>query len=116
MKNQGEYQFLSSLEKKVWDWLVKNNIPFDTQQTMFGMQGDLGSATVDFIIPDRNLALRVMGSYFHSGLEPQARDEFGKERLIAMGYIVVDLHEENLTDERIDNTMTLALQGREALR
>lgn len=116
MKNQSDYQFLSNLERKVWDWLVKNNVPFDTQQTMFGMQGDLGSATIDFIIIGRNLVLRVMGSYFHSGLESQARDEFGKERLMGKGYLVVDLHEENLTDERIENTMTLALQGREALR
>jgi len=116
MKNQSDYQFLSDLERKVWDWLVKNNIPFDTQQTMFGMQGDLGSATIDFIIIGRNLVLRVMGSYFHSGLESQARDEFGKERLMGKGYIVVDLLEANLSDERIDHTMRLALQGQEVLK
>lgn len=116
MKDPGDYQSLSSLEKKVYDWLVKNNIPFNTQQTMFGMPSELGSATVDFIIPDRNLALRVLGGYWHSTLTAKARDELGKERLIAIGYSVVDLHEENLTDEKIENTMTLAMRGEEALK
>lgn len=116
MKNQSDYQFLSSLEKKVWDWLVKNNIPFQTERVMLAEARELGSAVVDFYIPDRNLVLRVMGSYYHSGIQSQARDILGKERLIGAGYIVVDLHEENLTDEKIEKTMTLALQGQEMLR
>ena len=108
-------EFLSELEKKVYDWLIKHEIPFETQKQMFGYAGELGSATVDFILPDRNLALRCMGAYWHSGLEAKARDEFGKEQLINNGYIVVDLHEEDLTDERIDRTMELALEGIEVL-
>lgn len=116
MIEASEYNFLSSLEKKVYDWLVKNNIPFNTQQTMFGMPSELGSATVDFIIPGRNLALRVMGGYWHSSIQSKARDELSKERLIAIGYRVVDLHEENLTDEKIERTMTLAMQGQEMLK
>ena len=83
---------------------------------MFGVAGEAGSATVDFIIPDRNTALRCMGSYWHSSLESKARDEFGKEQLINEGFIVVDLWEENLSDDRIQNTMELALEGIEALR
>jgi len=82
---------------------------------MFGYAGELGSATVDFIIPDRNLALRVMGGYYHSTLESKARDEFGKEQLINRGYIVVDLLEENLADDKIEHTMELAIEGVEAL-
>ena len=116
MKNQGDYAFLSNLEKKVWDWLVKNNIPFDTERTFLAGAGELGSAKVDFVIPDRNLLLRVMGSYWHSGLEAKARDELSKERLMAQGYIVVDLWEESLTDEKLEATMRLALQGQEAFR
>ena len=116
MKNANDYEFLSNLAKKVWDWLVKNNIPFDTERTFLAGAGELGSAKVDFVIPDRNLLLRVMGSYWHSGLEAKARDELSKERLMAQGYIVVDLWEETLTDERIDHTMQLALRGEEVLR
>ena len=116
MKAQCDYAFLSELEKKVWDWLAKNKIPFDTEQTMLAPARELGSAIVDFIIPDRNLILRVLGSYWHSTLEAMARDEFSKERLLNQGYIVVDLHEETLTKEKIEATMRLALQGQESLR
>ena len=114
MDNQ--YQFLSELEKKVYNWLSKREIPFNTQQPMFGIAGEAGSATVDFIIPERSLALRVMGSYWHSGLESKARDAFGREQLVNKGYIVVDLWEEDLADDKIQHTMELALEGVEALR
>ena len=106
-------EFLSSLEKKVYDWLTRNKIPFSTQEPMFGFSGELGSATVDFILPERNIVLRVMGSYWHSGVKAKARDKFGKEQLINKGYIVVDLWEEDLADNKIENTMKLALQGME---
>ena len=117
MRNQGEYAFLSNLERKVWDWLVKNDIPFDTERVMLAPARELGSAIVDFVIPDRNLILRVMGSYFHSSLQSKARDELSKERLIAQGYIVVDLWEADLiTPDKLDHTMRLALQGEEVPR
>ena len=109
------FQFLSSLEKKVYLWLTKYEIPFSTQQRMFGTAGELGSATVDFILTGRNIALRIMGSFWHSSLESKARDEFGKEQLINKGYIVVDLWEENLADDKINHTMELAIEGVEAL-
>jgi very-short-patch-repair endonuclease len=110
------YQFLSALEKKIYTWLSEREIPFVTQQPMFGIAGEVGSATVDFIINERNLALRVMGSYWHSSIESRARDEFGKEQLINKGYIVVDLWEENLSDDKIDTTMEAAMRGEEVLR
>jgi len=116
MKMSSEYEFLSNLERKVWDWLVKNKIPFDTEQTMLAPAREMGSAIVDFILPDRNIILRVMGSYWHSTLESKARDEFAKERLLNQGYIVIDLHEKNLTDEKIEETMRKAIEGQEALR
>ena len=109
------YQFLSDLEKKVYNWLTKRNILFTTQEPMFGTAGELGSAVVDFIIGERNLVLRVMGSYYHSSIESKARDAFGKEQLINRGYQVVDLREEDLSDDRIEHTLELALEGQEAL-
>jgi len=111
-----EYDFLSSLEKKVYDWLTKQKILFSTQETMLAEARETGSAIVDFVLPDKNLLLRVMGSYWHSSFESKARDILGKERLMAKGYVVVDLWEANLSDEKIENTMKLALRGEEALR
>ena len=116
MVMSSEYAFLSDLEKKVYNWLTKNDIPFTTQQRMFGTAGEVGSAVIDFILGERNIALRVMGSYWHSTLEAKARDEFGREQLVNQGYIIVDLHEENLTDDRINRTMELAIEGQESLR
>ena len=77
---------------------------------------ELGSAIVDFVLPDKNLLLRVMGSYWHSGFESKARDLLSKERLMAKGYVVVDLHEENLSENKLEATMQLAMQGQEVLR
>jgi len=116
MINANTYNFLSALEKKVYNWLTRNNIPFTTQEPMFGIAGELGSAIVDFVIEERNLVLRVMGSYYHSTREAKARDEFGKERLINQGYIVVDLYEESLADDKLERTMRMALEGQESLR
>ena len=110
------YQFLSDLEKKVYNWLVEHKILFTTREKMFGYSGELGSATIDFVLTEFNIVLRVMGEYWHSKPESIARDAFGKEQLINRGYIVVDLWEEDLTDERLDRTMELAIQGVEVPR
>ena len=111
-----QYNFLSTLEKKVWDWLAKNKIAFETERTMLAEAREVGSAIVDFLIPDKNLILRIMGSYWHSGLTAKARDEFAKERLMNQGYIVVDIWEENLSDDKIERTMRMALEGVEVLK
>ena len=108
------YRFLSNLERRVYDWLTKNKINFTTQEKMFGVR-ELGSAVVDFVIADRNLCWRIMGGYWHSSLEAQARDELGKERLMNEGYIVVDLQEKDLTDANIERTLRLAWMGQEVL-
>jgi len=114
MDNQ--YQFLSDLEKKVYDWLAKREIPFTTQEPMFGVAGEAGSAVIDFVLTERNIVLRTMGSYWHSGLKSKARDDFGKEQLVNKGYIVVDLQEEDLADDKITHTLRLALEGQEILK
>ena len=114
MQDANMYFLLNNLERIVYNWLIKHSILFTAQAPMFGA-GELGSATVDFILTERNIALRVMGGYWHSGLETNARDLLGKEKLAEVGYTVVDVREENLTAGKIDNTMELAISGQEAL-
>ena len=109
-----EYAFLNNLEKVIASWLMKHDIAFQTQVPMFGI-GELGAATVDFVLIERNIVLRCMGTFWHSGLETNARDLLGKEKLAEVGYTVVDVREENLTAGKIDNTMELAISGQEAL-
>ena len=107
--------FLNNLEKIVYGWLIKHSILFTAQAPMFGGIGELGSATVDFILVERNVAIRTMGRYWHSGLGVNARDLLGREKLTEAGYTVVDVWEENLTAGKIDSTMELAIQGQEML-
>ena len=106
------YPFLSDLEKIIYVWLVKNNVLFNTQQR-FGGYMDVGSGVVDFILPENNIALRVMGSYWHHGLKVEGRDALGREMLTAAGYIVVDVAEEGLRPDRLEHTMRAALRGEE---
>ena len=115
MITKEQYAFLSSLEKKVATWLMDKNIPFTVQEKMFGV-AEAGSAVVDFVLSERNIVLRTMGSYWHSGAEAKARDLFGREQLVNKGYIVVDLWEEDLSDDKIQHTMELALEGVETIR
>ena len=114
MQDANMYFLLNNLERIVYNWLIKHSILFTAQAPMFGA-GELGSATVDFILTERNIALRVMGGYWHSGLETNARDLLGKEKLAEVGYTVVDVREENLIAGKIDSTMELAISGQEAL-
>ena len=108
-----EYEFLNNPEKAIANWLIKHNITFDTQVPLFGI-GELGSATVDFILTERNVAIRAMGGYWHTGLEVNARDLLGREKLTERGFTVVDVWEDDI-NRNLDATMELAIQGQEML-
>jgi len=98
----------------VYNWLIKHSILFTAQAPMFGV-GELGSATVDFILTERNIAIRVMGTFWHSGLETNARDLLGREKLTEAGYTVVDVWEDDI-NRNLETTMKLAIQGQEMLK
>ena len=108
------YLFLNTLEKIIYNWLTKRGILFQTQVPMFGIS-ELGSATVDFILTSRNIVIRCMGTYWHSGPEVNARDLLGKEKLTEAGYTVVDVWEMDLA-RNLDGTLELAIQGQEMPR
>jgi len=105
----------SDLEIIVLRWLDKHNIIYDFQTSLMGGYYQLGGTVVDFIIPDRMLAWRVMGEYYHKGVEKTGSDITQKEILSSMGYTVVDLLADDL-ENRLAETMRLALQGEEMLR
>ena len=106
--------FLNNLEKIVYGWLIKHSILFTAQAPMFGA-GELGSATVDFILTARNVAIRTMGGYWHTGLEVNARDLLGKEKLTEAGFTVVDVWEDDI-NRNLEATMELAIAGQEMLK
>ena len=104
----------SDLERLVYDWLVRRKFPFTFQSSLAGGHFQLGGSVVDFIIPDRMLAWRVQGEYWHRGVEKTGSDIIQKEQLTALGYTVVDLLEADLRDpDRREQTLNLALRGQE---
>ena len=77
----------------------------------------LGGAVVDFLIPDRMLAWRVMGEYYHKGVAKTGEDIIQREMLQEEGWTVVDLLATDLEDPtRRDQALSLALEGIEMLR
>ena len=110
------YTILTEPEKAVWRWLYNRKIAFEAQQRMFGGRLETGGTVADFILPNHALALRVMGVYWHASIRAQARDLISREKLTEAGYQVVDLWEDKLTEDKIENTMKLAIQGLELPR
>ena len=104
----------TDLEELVYNWLVKRNIPFTFQSSLAGGYFQLGGAVVDFIV-EPNLAWRIFGEYWHSGVEKTGSDIIQKEQLTTLGYTVIDLWEDNLRN-RLDETLRLALEGQEMIR
>ena len=104
----------TDLELIVMGWLEKHKILFEAQSSLMGGFFQLGGAVVDFIV-EPNLAWRVFGEYWHSGVEKTGSDIIQKEHLTALGYTVIDLWEDNLRN-RLDETLRLALEGQEMIR
>ena len=102
----------SDLEIKVYNWLLKHRIEFEFQSQLIGLRGvrELGDAIADFILTKQNIIFRVQGEYWHTGTEGRARDLMQKQRLEGLGYTVIDLQENDLTN-RFEYTMQQAIQG-----
>ena len=108
------FAMASDLEKLVYAYLATHNIPFDFQSNVlgegFGQQ--IGDAKVDFILPDNRIAIRVQGEYWHKQPATEAKDIIQRERLIAMGWKVVDIWTNDIKNN-LEETMRKALIGEE---
>ena len=101
----------SDLEIIVMTWLDRRGVAYSFQTVLSGGHFALGGAVVDFIIGD--LAWRVQGGFWHQGVTKTGSDQIQRELLTAMGYVVVDIWEDDLEPDRIDYTLELALEGQE---
>ncbi len=110
-----EQQLYTNIEALVLQYLIKKQVPFQFQTSLSGGFYELGGAVVDFILTEHQIALRIHGEYWHSGVEKTGSDIIQKETLSNMGYTVVDLWSTDL-ENRLEETMRLALEGREILR
>ena len=89
----------TDIELVVLQWLDKRNINYLFQTSLMGGFYELGGATVDIILPDLMIAIRVQGEYWHLGVEARGRDQTQRELLLQLGYTaVVDLWESDIED------------------
>ena len=98
----------------VLEWLDRRKIPFQFQTSLSGGFFALGDAVVDFIVKE-NLAWRIMGEYWHQGIEKEGSNLIQREMLTGLGYTTVALLEDDLMN-RSEETLIKALQGIEILR
>jgi len=89
-------EIISELERIVHNWLTRHKISFDFQSSIAGGFYALGGSVVDFILKDMMVALRVQGTYWHTGVMKEGRDLYQREILEQLGYTVVDLWEADL--------------------
>lgn len=88
---------MSSWEQQVYLFLKERAVAFRTEVSYAGGVSVLGGMRVDFILLDRNIALRVQGPW-HLFPGARARDEMQRQYLIGQGYTVIDFWEEDLMD------------------
>lgn len=101
----------TEIEGQVGQWLNNKRIKYDFQSSLVGGRSELGGLTVPFILSDFNLALRIFDE-ITLDLEVQAKNKIERQQLLNIGFIVVDLHEDDIT-RNIDTVMERAIQGRE---
>ncbi len=108
-------QVMTDIEAIIWEWLTDRKIPFQFQTSLMGGFFALGGAVVDFLL-EGNIAIRVMGEYYHRTIEATGHDVIQRETLEGQGYIVVDIQGDDVQDPaRLDQAMHLALEGKELL-
>lgn len=105
-----DVNMLSTPEKVVYSYLTMYQIPFEMQEKFFGGVTMIGGSVVDFTLDQYNLALRVMGTYWHSSVEAMSRDRESRLRLMGLGYTVIDMWEDKLMQDP-ETVIQLALQG-----
>lgn len=108
-------QVMTDIEAIVVGWLRRHKIVFQFATSLRGGFFELGGAVVDILIPDRQLAWRIMGEYWHRGTVPEGKDAIQREMLTALGWKVVDLWSDDIKN-KLDETLRRALLGEEMLR
>ena len=106
---------MTDIEAVVVRWLTQRGIQFEFQTSLMGGFYQLGGAVVDILIPDRMLAWRIFGEYWHRGVTKEGSDTLQREMLGELGYTVVDLWANDI-ENRLEETLTKALRGEEVLR
>ena len=97
---------MSSWELAVYRALQARAISFTPQVSYEGGRGILGGMAVDFLLPDYNAIVRVMGPW-HNLPSARERDALQRTYLTGRGYTVIDLWEEEI--ENLDTALQAKL-------
>ena len=110
-------QIASDIERIVLAWLDKRGIiDYEFQSSLMGGRYELGGSIVDILFPERLLAWRIQGDYWHRPIAKQATDDMQRELLESEGWTVVDIYGSDLeTPEKVTETLEKALIGEETL-
>jgi len=103
---------MSMPERRIYGWLVRHKIEFESQVPLMGGRRP-GGAVVDFIIYTRvpPIVLRVQ-SYWHTDPAAKSFDDYQKQAIEDLGYQVVDVWEYELSgEEETHFTMVTILYG-----
>lgn len=105
----------TDIELLVLAWLDRHKIEYQFQSSLRGGWYALGGAVVDIILRERRLAWRIFGEFWHRGVEKQGSDVLQREMLTELGWVVVDIFSDDI-ENRLEETLRLALMGQEVLR
>lgn len=105
------------IEFLAFRWLTKvakleSGVDFEFQSSQLGGRSMPGGAVVDFDFPDRKLAWRLQGAFWHVG-DPAVEGYDIMQKLAlesTLGYTVVDIYEEDAL-QSTDYVFRQALQG-----
>ena len=106
-----EEQLYTDLEALVLKYLIGEQVQFEFKTSLAG--GFSEWQGVEFIIPDGMLAWKIIGEYYYK--VKNGSDIIRKEILSGKGLALINLYSDDLLN-RLDETMRLALEGREILR
>ena len=92
----------ASLEERIlFKTLTQRRIPFDFQSSMFGGRAQLGGIVADFIFWEPRIVIRVQGTLWHKGAEPEARDAIQKAKLENQHFEVWDIWDWQIREKEI---------------
>lgn len=108
------FRIATDIEEIVLRYLDRHEVQYEFQTSLAGGFFELGGAVVDILIPERRLAWRIFGEYWHQPVATRARDAIQRELLGSMGWTVVDIWGSDI-ETRLEETMQKALLGEEML-
>jgi hypothetical protein len=103
---------MTDTETLVAKWLDDKRVSYDFHSTLMGGRPEYAGFIMPFILPDFNIVLRIRNQEVYENVIQTSLQRIEREQLHSIGFIVVDLHEEDII-RNTDEVMNRAINGRE---